>query len=342
MFTLGKTSTQSNGNSLENGSHTHGLQVPKKHAPTDENLRGETATDCSEQQRAKLLLDLDHMSAKQLRLTYAGEYSSWRNAKSRSKSNPHIKGKTWDDEFETFAGFLRYVGPKPTSDLTLDRIDPEQGYIRNNIRWASKQLQSENRLCVKLFTVGNEHLTLSQLAKMAGISYDKARRLIRQGKTATEIVEQSKAASRFGVRGRVLYWPWRDNPVGEKWEVLYRKDNTGETRPDYYLRVCRETSSYWHKKSCQEFSIAAQVSAKTRAECDNWDKWKAHAIEQHETYLRQEKLQPEDPIAVQRRKAGLGPRPSPHLSAKKRIPRFFRLFQQAIAASVSHSGECQP
>lgn len=49
---------------------------------------------------------------------------------------------SWDN---SFISFLRYIGPKPNSADTLDKIVPESGYVPDNIRWASKKTQAKNR-----------------------------------------------------------------------------------------------------------------------------------------------------------------------------------------------------
>lgn len=51
----------------------------------------------------------------------------------------------WVHDFEAFDAFIESLGPKPTPEHTLDRIDPAGHYEPGNLRWADKKTQSENR-----------------------------------------------------------------------------------------------------------------------------------------------------------------------------------------------------
>lgn len=44
-----------------------------------------------------------------------------------------------------FDRFLEHIGPKPSPELTLDRIDNDKGYQPGNVRWVTIQEQARNR-----------------------------------------------------------------------------------------------------------------------------------------------------------------------------------------------------
>lgn len=44
-----------------------------------------------------------------------------------------------------FARFLAHIGPKPSPELTLERINNDLGYQPNNVKWATRAEQTANR-----------------------------------------------------------------------------------------------------------------------------------------------------------------------------------------------------
>lgn len=73
--------------------------------------------------------------------------------------------KRWDD----FATFLADMGPRPSTDHTIDRIDPNKGYNPLNCRWATRlEQQRSKRHHWKVEVDGIEMLAVDY-AKMVGI-----------------------------------------------------------------------------------------------------------------------------------------------------------------------------
>ena len=48
----------------------------------------------------------------------------------------------WRDSFQLF---LEYVGPRPSSKHSLDRIDAKGNYVPGNVRWATLIVQARNK-----------------------------------------------------------------------------------------------------------------------------------------------------------------------------------------------------
>ena len=71
------------------------------------------------------------------------------NPKNKDYKNYGGKGIEVCDEWHAFEGFLesilKTIGPKPSQEYQLDRIDNNKYYEPNNVRWATKQQQARNK-----------------------------------------------------------------------------------------------------------------------------------------------------------------------------------------------------
>lgn len=53
------------------------------------------------------------------------------------------KGISYEEKWSTFLGFLEDMGERPEG-TSIDRIDNEKGYYKENCRWATKKEQMNN------------------------------------------------------------------------------------------------------------------------------------------------------------------------------------------------------
>ena len=85
--------------------------------------------------------------------TKTSEYRVWADMKNRCY-NPNLANynnyggrgisvcEEWRDSFDSF---MSDMGPRPSALHTLDRIDNDDNYTRENCRWADKITQSRNQ-----------------------------------------------------------------------------------------------------------------------------------------------------------------------------------------------------
>ena len=78
-------------------------------------------------------------------------YNCWNNMKSRCKYEDRwdaeyyaLKGVSYDPRWESFEKFFEDMGEAPEG-MSIDRIDPNLDYCKENCRWADDSLQAFNQ-----------------------------------------------------------------------------------------------------------------------------------------------------------------------------------------------------
>ena len=79
----------------------------------------------------------------------------------------------------SFPAFLEDMGPKPKGK-SLDRIDNNKGYSKENCRWATQKEQSANRRDNRIFTIDGESKCLAEWCRRYGKRFDTVWRRIYQ------------------------------------------------------------------------------------------------------------------------------------------------------------------
>lgn len=91
----------------------------------------------------------------------SSEYHSWSSMRDRC-TNPNAasyenyggRGITVCEEWmSSFDAFMRDMGPKPTIKHSIDRIDNDGGYNKDNCVWSNRKVQASNRRPIKPVTV---------------------------------------------------------------------------------------------------------------------------------------------------------------------------------------------
>lgn len=109
------------------------------------------------------------------RMTKTRIYKIWVNIIGRC-TNPNDKdypryggrGITISDEWRKFENFYSDMGNKPAG-MQIDRINNNQGYSRENCRWATPSENSRNRRSARMITHNGETKNLVEWAQELGI-----------------------------------------------------------------------------------------------------------------------------------------------------------------------------
>lgn len=77
----------------------------------------------------------------------------------------------WINSFEKFYDYIiNNLGDKPSSEYSLDRINNDEGYIPNNIRWATILEQANNRRNNRILEYNGEKYTVMEWSRKVGIN----------------------------------------------------------------------------------------------------------------------------------------------------------------------------
>jgi len=117
------------------------------------------------------------------------EYRCWQNLKDRcaNANNPTFanyggRGITVDPVWRSdFMAFLAHVGPKPSREYSLDRIDNDGNYEPGNVRWTDWKTQERNRRNVRRYEHEGRSLSLPEWAEVTGVTVDAMRSRIKNG-----------------------------------------------------------------------------------------------------------------------------------------------------------------
>lgn len=96
------------------------------------------------------------------------------------------------DRWKDFVLFWEDMKAGYNDHMSIDRIDNEKGYSKENCRWVSKQQQNKNRRTVPLFYFNRRMRTIPDIAKMVGINRYTLRERLLSGKPLKEALKVRK------------------------------------------------------------------------------------------------------------------------------------------------------
>lgn len=140
-------------------------------------------------------------------LTNAPGYKSWSHIVDRCTDPKHEhyhnyggRGiKLHDEWLESPEKFLTHIGPRPSAEHTVDRIENEGHYEPGNVRWATPAEQSRNtRRNIHVEYLGETYI-LKDLANAVGVSFHALKKRLDGGKLSVEdaVYETEKAKQHY-------------------------------------------------------------------------------------------------------------------------------------------------
>lgn len=104
-------------------------------------------------------------------LSKSPEHMAWRNMRYRCNNPSHFayfrygaRGIRVCQEWENFMTFFRDMGHRPPG-MSLERLDNNRGYSKENCVWASREEQNNNKSTNRFIYLYGERFTIGQLAR---------------------------------------------------------------------------------------------------------------------------------------------------------------------------------
>lgn len=123
-------------------------------------------------------------------------YETWKNIKRRcdepdNKSYDIYGGRgiTYDERWSEFDPFYEDMKDGYSDNLTIDRIDPDGNYTKENCRWADKEEQANNTRTNVYVEYKGETLTVAELCRKYDFNYDVVRHRLLRGQPLEEAIE---------------------------------------------------------------------------------------------------------------------------------------------------------
>lgn len=115
-------------------------------------------------------------------LTDSHEYRVWSAIKRRCYNKncqdyPDYGGRgiTMCDEWRnSFEAFYNDMGSRPSSEHSIDRERNNEGYSKDNCRWATKEEQANNKRTSIFYEINGESKTIAQWCQIYKVSYSFA------------------------------------------------------------------------------------------------------------------------------------------------------------------------
>lgn len=103
-------------------------------------------------------------------------YRAWINMRDRCLNPKNIshksyvdKGITFDEKWNSFEKFFEDMG-HPQKNESLDRIDNNGDYCKENCRWTTAKIQNNNRSSNRIIEYRNESKTVSEWCDLLGLN----------------------------------------------------------------------------------------------------------------------------------------------------------------------------
>lgn len=144
-------------------------------------------------------------------LSGSSEYRIWYQMHSRCKRTNDVgyenyggRGIAVCERWSSFINFYEDMGPRPSRQHSIDRIDNNAGYSPSNCRWAEREVQHRNKRNNRFLSLDGETYCVADWAKKKGLRFNTITRRLSRGWPTRAVIEAPKSMSKKQAMKR---WP---------------------------------------------------------------------------------------------------------------------------------------
>ncbi len=101
------------------------------------------------------------------------------------------RGITYDSRWEKYQGFAKDMFVSWEHGKTLDRIDNNRNYCKENCRWATRKEQNINKRCNHILFFKGKKKTMPEWAEDIGIEFGTLRSRFYRGMSVEKILNKN-------------------------------------------------------------------------------------------------------------------------------------------------------
>lgn len=115
------------------------------------------------------------------------QYFIWNRMKGRCRPNDNQHRDYYDrgiqvcEKWQNFVGFWEEMGDTYADNLTIERLDNNKGYCKENCVWATQYQQNLNKKSNRMVFYKGQHLPLKAVTDKLGLRYEKTRKRLNRG-----------------------------------------------------------------------------------------------------------------------------------------------------------------
>jgi AraC-like DNA-binding protein len=218
-----------------------------------------------QQQRNKERFTTHGLSRHPMFIRWQGILGRLFNPNDSAYPNYGGRGIGIDPAWMNFHTFYQDMGNPPSPDHSIERIDNDGPYSKDNCRWATAQEQAMNRRSSRLVTAFDKTQTLTEWAGETGLTFNCIDHRLRRGKdTETALTKpprQKRIITYNGVTQTLAEWA-REIGISEK--TLRRRLDDGMSPEEAFTAPVKKVGAASERYGeLAELSSSLGINAKT-------------------------------------------------------------------------------